>query len=70
MLDDDVASFDVPEVDESSTESLPKRLGRAKRQHTDAGNCVRRLRLDAERRGEEADRDAGDECPPIHHSIT
>jgi hypothetical protein len=30
----------------------------------------RRLRLSGERRGEEADRDARDERPPVDHSIT
>jgi len=36
----------------------------------DPPDLPRRLRLAGERRGEEAERDAGDECPSIHHSMT
>ena len=34
------------------------------------GESVHTLPLDGERRGEEAARQAADECPPIHYSIT
>jgi hypothetical protein len=68
-------AFDVPQLSERLPEGIPP---------VEAG-CVRcaeikqpdewdlpwgLLRPGGERRGEEAERDAGDECPPIHHSIT
>jgi hypothetical protein len=36
----------------------------------DHGTFLRLLPLAGERRGEEANRDAGDERPPVYHSIT
>src|SRR5215510_12177295 len=43
VLDDDVASSDVPEIDEGSPEPITERLGAAEREYSDAGDLVRLL---------------------------
>jgi hypothetical protein len=72
-FDDDVLALDIAEFAKTLPELLQSRLrrdGRTAREKADPIDLPRRLRLDGERRGEEAERCTGDECPPVHHSIT
>jgi hypothetical protein len=72
VFDHDVAALDVTEVAQSLTEGLGQvgTTGQAARQEAYSSDRGRLLPLGGERRGEEAERDAGDERPPVHYSIT
>ena len=52
VIDRDIASLDVAEIAEGAAECTAKRLRRGERQHADARNPVRRLRRQADRRGQ------------------
>jgi len=45
-------------------------INRVATEDTDSRRLAHRLSVPSERRGEEAERDAGDEGPPVHYSIT
>jgi hypothetical protein len=76
QLDQEVLSQHIAEVPHrlhervelhESEATTRRRLGGEK---SKSGDPCPRLRLGGERCGEETNGDAGDECPPIHHSIT
>jgi hypothetical protein len=70
-LDGDSPTVNVSEVLKSIVEGAYARSGtRDYRQDPDSGNSCRRLRLGGQRRGEETARNARNEGPPVHHSIT
>jgi len=66
-LEGDVLALRVTEIAESFSQWLPGQVGE-KAYPRDRRRWL--LRLGLERRGEEAERDAGDERPPVHQSIT
>ncbi len=75
LLEHEVLTVSVSEVPESLPEGVKHRRCRTRRagierQDYDSVWLSRRLRLCGERRGEEATRQATDERPPVHHSIT
>ncbi len=69
MLDDDVVSFDVAEVEEGSPEPFPEGLGGAERLYTDVGDLVPLLRPEVERR-DKSGHGAGEKDPTFHHSAS
>jgi len=69
VLHDNVLAFDPTEP----TQALLPRFDRLRvraSHDADPSNCRRRLRLDGERRGEEAASQGAEERSPVHHSIT
>jgi hypothetical protein len=73
IVDDDVLALDPAQVAQPALECVGHTLRRVARGNGEVADSVHpphRLGLGGKRRGEEAERDAGDECPPIHYSIT
>ena len=70
---DDILAFDIAQFTQALPETLdrvgPNGTGR-RAKSSNPRHLPRRLRLGGERRGEEATRQAADERPPVHHSIT
>ena len=73
MLDHDVATERIAPLAEPLLEGLDQMglgLPMLGRQIADPPHPARRLGPGGEWHGEEAERDAGHECSPVHHSIT
>src|SRR5258708_7288410 len=71
VLDDEVLPFDVPEISQPLPEGIEVgRIDRGRRslEHADPVDLSRRLGLEGEGRGEQAEGDAGDEGAPSDHS--
>jgi hypothetical protein len=72
VFNHDVAALDVTEVPQSLTKGLVHvgANGQIGGQVAYSRDFGRLLRLDSERRGEEAASKSSHKCPPVHHSIT
>ena len=70
VFDYEVATLHVTEVTQPLAEGLLEVRGRVERQVAYSKDLGRLLPLGGERRGEETARNAGNEGPPIHYSIT
>jgi len=73
VLDDQILALDITEFTQTLTEAIELTDWRGRGRHvaypSDPRNLPRRLRLNGERRGEEAE-GANDERPSLYHSIT
>ena len=73
IVDDNILALNPPELAQPMPERVEqvRPIGRGRRaKKTYPRHLSRLLRVGGERRGEEATRQAADERPPIHHSIT
>ena len=70
-FDDEVLALHVAELAQTVARGLPQMAADiATFEKRDSSDPRASLPLSGERRGKEAERDAGDECPPVHYSMT